>query len=581
MSASDGDGLPGFGRDFFGGQEALTRIGGGGIGGKASGLDRVRREVLAGLEPGDFGGVEVAVPTLTVLGTDVFDAFLAQDDLRTVALGADLPDDRVAHAFQQAQLPAQFLGDLRALIRGVRSPLAVRSSSLLEDALDHPFAGVYGTKMIPNNQPAVDDRFRRLVEAIKFVYASTFFRPARDYLAAAELEPGSEKMAVVVQEIVGRRHDERFYPALSGVARSWNYYPSGHARPEDGVVSLALGLGKQIVDGGVSWTYSPAYPQAPPPYKDLGALLDNTQTEFWAVGMGRPPLPDPMRETEYLVRPDLGAAERDGALDLLASSYDPRSERMRPGLGGKGPRVLDFAPLLQLQVLPLNELVRELLRRAEAALDAAAEIEFAVDLGPDGAARFGFLQMRPMMVSQEEVRVAEEDLAADGTLLGSRHALGNGERRDLRDVVYLRPEAFDPRHTRAIAAELESFNHELVGAGRPYVLIGFGRWGSTDPWLGVPVEWGQIAGARVLVESTLPQMNPDLSQGSHFFHNLIGFQVLYLAVRHGGPLRIDWEWLDAQPAVRETAFVRHVRLPQPLLVRVDGRGGRGVILRHG
>lgn len=573
-----GDNLPGFGRDFFGGSESFTRIGGGGIGGKAAGLDRVRREVLAGLDPRPFG-IEVVVPTLTVLGTELFDAFMAQGDLLRLTR-EDPPDDRIAHAFQQASLPAQYLGDLRALIQGVRSPLAVRSSSLLEDALAHPFAGVYGTKMIPNNQPAIDDRFRRLVDAIKFVYASTFFGPARAYLRATGQEPGSEKMAIVVQEIVGRRWNDRHYPALSGVARSWNYYPSGHSRPEDGVVSLALGLGKQIVDGGASWTYSPAWPQAPAPFKDLGELLKNTQTEFWAVGMGRPPLPDPMRETEYLVHPGLKEAELDGSLDQLVSSYDPRSERLRPGLGAPGPRVLDFAPILQLETVALNDLVRELLARAERALGAATEIEFAVDLGPGGAARFGFLQMRPMMVSNDAVSVTEDDLAADGLLLASERALGNGERRDLLDVVYLRPQAFEARHTTRIAAELERFNHELVQAGRPYLLIGFGRWGSTDPWLGVPVEWGQIAGARAIVESTLPEMNPDLSQGSHFFHNLIGFQVLYLALRHGGPHRIDWEWLDAQPAAAETELVRHVRLSAPLLARVDGRSGRGVIQRH-
>ncbi len=580
MTGPGGPGVPQFGREFLGARETFTRVGTGELGGKASGLELIRSRILAGLDRGAFPGIEVGVPTLTVLTTELFDFFMDRNRLYDVAT-SDEPDDRLAHAFQQAELPAEHVGDLRALIAQIHTPLAVRSSSLLEDALEHPFAGVYGTKMIPNNQPDADTRFRRLVEAIKFVYASTFFQHAKSYLRSVNQNQRAEKMAVVLQEVVGSRRGDRFYPCISGVARSYNYYPSGGARPEDGVVNLALGLGKQIVDGGLSWTYSPAYPQAPAPFNNVGALLKNTQTEFWAIHMGRLPRHDPIRETEYLLQAGLPDAELDGALDQVASTYDARSDRMRPGLSAPGPRVLDFAPVLWAGSLPLSRLIERLLELSAEAVGADVEIEFAVDLEPRRAppARFGFLQVRPMRVSDQEVAVDPAALEGAGVLVASEQVLGNGRRDDIRDIVYVKPGTFDAKHTPRIAQELEGINRALLEAGRPYLLIGFGRWGSQDPWLGIPIEWGQISAARVMIEATLPEMNPDLSQGSHFFHNLIGFQVLYLSVRHESGHRIDWAWLDRQEAVVEGDFVRHVRAARPLEILVDGRRGRGVV-RH-
>ncbi len=572
--------LPEFGRDFLGADQTFTRIGRGEYGGKAAGLDVVREKVLARISPDEFPDIELAVPTLTVLTTELFDSFMKRNGIDPSAL-TDEPDDRIAMAFQKAELPAEFVGDLRSLIASVHTPLAVRSSSLLEDALSHPFAGVYETKMIPNNRAGTDARFHGLIQAVKFVYASTFFKSARSYIKSVGQDVASEKMAVIIQEVVGTRSDERFYPTISGVARSYNYYPTGRAQPGDGVVNLALGLGRQIVDGGLSWTYCPKYPKAPPPYAGVGDLMKNSQTAFWAVNMGHPPPPDPIRETEYLSRADLKAAEYDGRLDKLVSTYDGRSDRMRPGIQGEGPRVLDFAPILSYDALPLNDLVLRLLDLTKEALDEDIEIEFAIEMDPLGRSkpRFGFLQARPMMVSREQTTVAEEELSDPRAVVASSHVLGNGTREDIADIVYLRPGAFEAKHTPTIAAELEKINRALVGEGRPYVLIGFGRWGSSDPWLGVPVDWGQISGVGVIVEATLPQMTPDLSQGSHFFHNMIGFGVFYLSVRHTDSHAIRWDWMDELPAVNESELVRHVRLPSPLSIRVDGRAGRGVI-RH-
>ncbi len=570
--------VPPFDRRFFDGTERFTRIGQGALGGKGAGLLRIHQLLLSRLAPDTFPRCAIEIPTLTVIATEGFDAFMERNRLRDV-VGEELPDDRLAGAFQRADLPAELLGDLRALVEQVHQPLAVRSSSLLEDALYRPFAGVYATKMIPNNQPDPDTRFRRLVEAVKFVYASTFFASAKNYIRATDHQVEDEKMAVLIQEVVGRRHGERFYPDVSGVARSYNFYCFGHAQPEDGVATLALGLGKTIVDGGVAWSYSPAWPRAAPPFASASDMVGDTQTEFWAVNLGRPPAYDPIRETEYLVRAGLPDAEQDGTLQRVASTYDPGSDRLSAGTARPGPRVVNFAPLLVHQVAPLNAVVRRLLADSEQALGDKVEIEFAMTFADQGvsAARFGFLQVRPLVVAHEFVAIEPDDLRAEGLLLASRTVMGNGVVEGIRDIVYARPEGFQPRLSRLVASDVAARNDALLAAGRPYLLIGFGRWGSADPSLGIPVAWGQICGAKAIVEATLPTMNVDLSQGSHFFHNMSSFQVSYFCVRHDGDDRLDWDWLARQRAVTETDLVRHIRVDAPLVVKVDGRTGRGVV----
>ncbi len=564
-------------RASFGAGERFTRIGEGPVGGKAAGLLRLLEGLDAAFPSGRFGPFEVAVPSFTVVAADWFDCFLAENGLPGAV--DSLRDDEVAMAFQRASLPVGLVGDLRALTEDVRAPLALRSSSLLEDALEHPFAGVYGTKMTPNNQLDADTRFTRIVEAIKFVWASTFFAAARAYRARV-VAGESERMAVVVQEVVGRRHHARHYPDVSGVARSLAFYRFGGTAPEEGIAQLALGLGRTIVQGEPAWTFCPARPTATPPYRSAGELLRETQTRFWAVRMGEPPEYDPTRETEYLVHEPLADAEKDGTLSLTASTLDPRSERLVPGLGRAGPRVLTFAPLLVLEELPLAALVRTLLALTADAMGGPVELEFAVTLpeAEDAVPRFCLLQARRMAVSSESV-----DLTAGRrgwvALVSSDTMLGNGVVEGIADVVYLVPESFDAGKTPVMATEIAGLNRRLLDEGRPYLLIGFGRWGSADPWLGVPVNWGDVSGAGVLVE-TSPRGRPiEMSQGSHFFHNLAAFSVPYACVPDGGET-IDWEWLRARPAAFETEFLRHVRLETPLRVEVDGRRGKGAVLRR-
>lgn len=553
--------------------ERIRVIGSGEIGGKARGLALLNQLVSSAQVEPIYGEISVGVPTMTVLRSGVFDAFVESNQLTRYRDG-EHTDDQIAHAFQKAELPFHVLGDLQALVEGIRTPLAVRSSSLLEDATFEPFAGIYSTKMIPNHQFEPGIRFQKLTEAIKYIFASTYFSSAKSYRVATGHPHEEEKMAVIIQDVVGSRHHVRFYPELSGVARSYNYYPVGRSKPEDGVVSLALGLGKTIVDGGMVWSYSPARPRIGPPYGSVNELLKNSQKEFWAINMGTPLVYDPIKETEYLVQEDLATAEHDGTLDYLCSTYDPQSDRMALGKANPGPRALTFGPLLQLNKLDFNDLIKEILAICEDKLQHPVEIEFAMTFSPPS---LGLLQVRPMVVASQTIQLTAEDLAQGNLLAASENALGNGCLEDIQDIVYVLPEQFDLAQTRKIAGELAEINTSLVEGNRPYLLIVFGRLGSSDPWLGIPADWGQISGTRVIIETYQDDFSVEMSQGSHFFHNLTSLGVNYLALPKTSQYQVDWNWLETQPEVQRTDFVRHVRTKSPLSIKIDGRSSRGII----
>lgn len=579
MAERPRDPPPPFSRRFFEADETFSLIGSGAIGGKATGL-REARDVLASRPPSlRFDALDIVVPTLAVIGTDTFDAFVRENALLDLAQSG-AADHKIALGFQAAELPALLLGDLWGLIRGVQAPLAVRSSSLLEDASAHAFAGVYATKMIPNNQPDTEARFRKLVAAIKLVYASTFFAAARRYREAAGCAADDEKMAVIVQEVVGRRHRGRHYPDLSAVGRSCNFYPIGPAHREDGVVDLALGLGKTIVDGDRCWTYCPRYPSIGPPYASAAETAKQTQTRFWAVNMGAPPAYDPIREEEHLVHASLDEAEEDDTLRHLASTYDARSDRLSLGVGAQGVRVLDFGPLLRLDDWPFSQALRELLALFEDRAGDPVEIELALTFDDERRrARLGFLQVRPMPVLKDSVTVTEADLRDPLAVVASSQVMGGSGLAEIREVVFLKPAAFERRSSPAIASELEEINRALVAADAPYLLIGFGRWGSADPWLGVPVRWDQISGARAIVEAAHSELGIDMSQGSHFFHNLLSLRIPYFSVPPTADAQVAWDWLEAQPRRVDGRWACRVTLAAPLTVRVDGRTGRGVVRR--
>jgi hypothetical protein len=572
------DKLTPFDRKLVDASGIFTYIGSGSIGGKAQGLAFLKEALVSRIDHETFPGISVTIPTLTVLTTDIFDHFMSQNKLYDIAL-ADLRDEQIASAFLRAELPPDVVGDIRIISQKYHTPLAIRSSSMFEDAMHEPFAGVYGTKMIPNNQHDPDARFRVLLEAIKFVYASTFFKEAKEYIATTGQSVENEKMAVIIQEVVGLRFGDLFYPQVSGVARSYNFYRTGGAKPEEGIVNLALGLGKTIVDGGKSWNYSPANPRAIPPYKDLKDMLKATQTEFWAINMGKPPEYDPMQETEYLATGNIGAAEEHEVLTFLSSTLDVENERLIIGTTVPGPRILTFAPILDIGDIPLNDLIRHLLDLCEEVMGHQVEIEFAVTLDRERGlpARFGFLQVRPMFVSRNSVSVAENELTGPAVLAASEDVLGNGVINSISDIVYMRSGSFNERDSRIMASQLEKINHQLAAEGRPYLLLVYGRLGTTDPPFGIPVGWWQVSGAKVIVEMALPGGSTEMSQGSHFFHNVISSQVGYFSMPRSSKYAIKWEWLENQAVAGESEFIRHISLKTPLTVKIDGTSGRGVI----
>ncbi|MCU0234149.1 MAG: PEP/pyruvate-binding domain-containing protein [Thermoanaerobaculales bacterium] len=573
-------GVPSFDPKTFGVEQRLARIGTGSVGGKAAGLRQIIEQILPRFDGARFPDVEVVVPRAVVIATDVFTEFVERNRLREVALG-EAPDPEIALAFVRGELTEEIREQLRQLLALTHAPLAVRPSSFLEDVHHRAFAGAFTTKMIPNSEDNDALRYRRLASAIKLAWASTFFDGAIRSRRAAGLAADAEQMAVIVQEVFGRRHDGRFYPTLSAVVRSYNHYPLPGSKREDGVVRVALGLGKTITDGDHVWSYCPYRALAPPPFKSTADLLAFTQTSFWAINVGDPPPPDPAREAACLLRCGLGDAEEDGTLDFLASTYDPGADQLRTGIASPGPRAVTFAPVLESRTIPFTPVVEHLLELACNVLNGEAEIEIAAELDRERGLpmKVAFLQVRSMLTPGERTPVEDGELEAADVLVASDNCLGQGARSDLTDVVYLRPQHFDRGWTRMMASELDAVNRGLVEEGRFGVFIGPGRWGTTDDRFGVPVKWGQISAARVIVEASLSDAPVNLGHGTQFFHRLLNHRVLYMQVEAGGHGRIDWQWLEDQEAIWESRHVRHVRVPRPLDVRIDCATRRGLIRR--
>lgn len=556
----------------------FVRIGGGSLGGKGRGL-AFTHELLTRHEiEGYFPGLRLVVPSTAVLGAEVFDRFLEQNDLLAFALREE-DDAALTRRFLAGKMPKEVVGDLAAFLDCVDYPLAVRSSSLLEDSHLQPFAGVYSTLMLPNVDRDRAVRLRQLVDAVKFIYASTFFRAAKAYIASTSNRMEEEKMAVVVQRIVGKRCEQYVYPHVSGVAASVNYYPVHPLRPEDGIASIALGLGKTVVEGERTLRFAPGRPECLPWFSSAADVLRNAQRSFWALDLSAPV--DFTRPESNLARLDLDVAERHGMLWPVASTYSREDDSVVDGVSREGVRLVTCAPLLKGHVGAFAEPIQLLTELGSRALSGPVEIEFAMNLEPEpGEPRdFTFLQIRPLPVVDmgEEHGLAGFDPVE--VLVRSRNALGHGRIADVRDVVAVRRDAFQRERTLEVAAEVGRMNERLVAEGRPYLLIGPGRWGSSDRWLGIPVTWSQISGARVILERDLSDVVVEPSQGTHFFQNMTSYGVGYLHVheREGGFL--DDAWLESQPA-EETRWLRHVRLAEPLEVLIDGRRREGVVLKR-
>jgi len=567
-----------YSREMFGPHVRFCRIGRGALGGKARALAFMDKVLSTYFKESTFKGTTIFIPRTIVLGTDVFDSFLSQNNLMK-KLSLSMSDDRIASLFMQSDLPSTILGDLRDFIKDVRIPLAVRSSSLLEDALFQPFAGVYASLMLPNHSLEVDKRFRDLCNAIKFVYASTFFKKAQGYLQSTPNSVLDEKMGVIVQEVVGQQHGHFYYPTFSGVGRSYNYYPVGRCNNEDGVAHLALGMGKTIVDGGVSYRFCPAHPTVPH-YSSINDLMKESQTAFYAIDLDANVHVSHQDEDRTFTQGDLAIAEKHGVLSYICSTFSRDDGKLYSGISPEGPRVVDFAPLLQDRAIPLAKIINLLLKVCEISIGSPVEIEFAVNLDPEHCipAEFALLQVRSMVTMDDIVKVDIDTFDKKNMLCYCERSLGNGIINDVRDILYVKPERFDLSKTAAVVPELRDFNTKLLTQKKPYILVGPGRWGSLDPWLGIPVVWSDIAGAKVIVETPVSERSIDPSEGSHFFQNLSSLRVGYLTIRSMGQDFFRYDLLDALPVNDEGEFVKHVHLTNPLDIRLDGRLRHAVIV---
>ncbi|WP_302403394.1 PEP/pyruvate-binding domain-containing protein [Leyella stercorea] len=568
-----------FDRMKFDAYSHFARIGEGSLGGKGRGLAFLDNIIKMHPEFNSLEGAKVQIPRTVVLCTDVFDQFMEQNNLYQIAL-SDASDDDILRHFLRAQLPDSLIADFFTFFEAVKSPIAIRSSSLLEDAHYQPFAGIYSTYMIPY----LDDKYamlEMLACAIKGVYASVYYRDSKAYMAATSNVIDQEKMAVILQEVVGKQYDGRYYPNISGVLRSLNYYPIGDERAEDGIASLALGLGKYIVDGGQTLRVSPYHPHQVLQTSELETALRETQTRFYALDTRHVGNDFKVDDGFNILNLKVKEAERDNSLNFIASTYDPYDQVIRDGLYEGGRKVISFAGVLQQNVFPLPELLQMSMRYGAEAMRRPVEIEFACNLNADRTGSLYLLQIRPIV---DQKQMLDEDLAAipdADCLLRSHNSLGHGVTEDVTDVVYVKTDdRFSAADNPTIAREIEKLNKEYLDRGTNYVLVGPGRWGSSDSWLGIPVKWPHISAARVIVEVALKNYRVDPSQGTHFFQNLTSFGVGYFTIdenRNDGCFHKAA--LDAMPAVEETEHVRVVRFEKGLRIMMDGKKGEGVVMK--
>ena len=555
----------------------LSHIGTGSFGGKARGVAFLAKILSKYITDDMFPGLRITFPRSIVLATDVFDSFIEHNNLSKPDL-FHLSDERIASKFMAASLPATIIGDLRSFIRKTRRPLIVRSSSLLEDSLLQPFAGIYASLLLPNESWETELRFQEVCNSIKYVYASTYFEKARTYIKSTPKDVSDEKMAVLLQEVVGSKHDNYFYPTISGVAKSYNYYPSGPCKPEEGIVYLALGLGKSIVDGGSSYCFCPEKPKAPlsGTPKDF---IKYSQKNYYALKLKSIYNIVNKNEETTLEKLDIDIAKKHGVLDKIASTYLVREDRLNPGLFEGGAIIIDFSPIINYDEIPLAKALKLLLRVGQITLGYPVEVEFAVNFNKNESqpAELTILQIRSMIPPDKYHDVNIENIDVNKVLFYSENALGNGIISGVKDIIYIKSESFQMSNSTRAVSQIRKMNNKLMDAGKPYMLIGPGRWGSADPWLGIPIIWSDIAGVKVIVETPYKERPIDPSQGSHFFHDMMSSQVGYLITKQDKG-NVNWNWLESLKLLEETEDVKHVVTPYELEVSIDGKRGKAIII---
>ena len=559
----------------------FSRIGKGSIGGKARGLAFIDSLMKKHNLVSRFKNTIIAIPRTVVLTTEIFDEFMSTNNLYEIAY-SDLSDDEILKHFINSRFPARVHEDMLAFVSVIRKPVAIRSSSLLEDSLNQPFAGIYSTYMLPYTSDERKMMFH-LCYAIKCVFASVYFKASRSYMTATSNVIGEEKMAIILQEVCGNAYDDLYFPTISGVARSINYYPIGKEKPEDGIATIALGLGRYIMSGGLGLRFSPAFPKNVLQLSSVENTLKETQKEFNGLYLD-------INKFEPSIDDGINIASRRiktapaSVLKHIASVYDFNNDKIVDGMQGSGMPVITFSNILNHNSFPLADILKLLLEIGEKAINNPVEIEFAVDLDtPAGSPRlFNFLQIRPIVERKESYDFEFEDFSGGEVLISSYQVLGNGVINDIKDVVFVKPESFNSLKSYEISKTLEKVNDTLTSHNKKYVLVGPGRWGSVDPNLGIPVKWYQISGAKVIVESGLEHYRVDPSQGTHFFHNLTALEVAYFTVNpYINEGLYDVEYLMKREAIFEDTFIRHVSFDKPLRIQVNARKNKGVVLKPG
>jgi len=474
------------------------------------------------------------------------------------------------------------LGDVGcSFLSLIKSPLAVRSSSLLEDSQFQPFAGVYQTYMIPNNDEDIDVRLDELLQTIKLVFASTFLTKAKDYLKVTSYRLEEEKMAVIIQKLVGSYHDERYYPDISGVAKSYNFYPIPPQKAEDGIALVALGLGKTVVEGGNTVRFCPKFPKHLMQFYSTADTIQNSQKDFYALNIkGKLYTGENVIPLNLVNRYDLSISEKDNTLNFIGSTYSPENEAVYDGISRQGKRVITFAPILKHKAFPLSEILELIMNFGTWGMGSQVELEFAMNLStpPGELKEFAILQMRPMVMTRESSHIEFTETEKEDIVCRSRQVLGDGYYDNIYDVVVIDKNKFDRSKSKEIAFEISKINEKLINEKRNYILIGVGRWGSLDHWLGIPVTWDQISGASVIVESSFKDFSVTPSQGSHFFHNITSFGIGYFTIDDGSSeCFVDWDWLAKQPALNEYSFTKHLQFDKTLITKISGQKNQGVI----
>ena len=560
----------------------FARMGNGSLGGKGRGLAFMNSMLQKYRLYDKYEGVKVTLPRTVVVATDYFDEFIRDNGLQYV-INADITDEEILSEFVSSRLPEALVEELRVYIRHATKPLAIRSSSKLEDSHYQPFAGIYSTYMIPLTDNE-DQTLRLLGKAIKSVYASVYFASSRAYIQASDNLLGEEKMGIVIQEVCGSEDSGYFFPTISGVARSLNFYPIGDEKPQDGIVNLAFGLGKLVVEGGLTLRFSPRYPKNVLQLSTTELALRDTQREMYALNLKPEEFKTSIDDAVNLSRFEINKAKHFRSMRYVASTWDMQNQRITDSTFEDGRKIITFSQILKYDTIPLAEIVRDLLRIGEEEMRCPVELEFAVDMDvPYGADRtFSFLQIRPIVDSQDNRSLDWDEVPTDDALIYAENALGLGATEGVCDVIYIRNEAFDTTYTPQIAAEIHTLNNRMRAEKRPYVLVGPGRWGSSDPWLGIPVKWPSISEAKVIVECGLENFRVEPSQGTHFFQNLTSFGVGYLTINpFMGDGSFDAARLDRMEALYESTYVRHVRFDAPLYIYIDGRKNKGIVRENG